>query len=588
MTTVHVNPTAPINDTDVEQKLRAVWHRERRFMHTRGLAYFAAAIVVLALASLLIDWLVLLPPTGRWLLLLANVGVLGYTAWRQWWRWLEPYDPVRIALQVEREHPELRSLLVSYVQFAGEGLEGMPGVSESMARAARAQAATAAEPLDFGRIVNFNDLQRLLLISGLTLVLMCGLVALYPAHFAVLGQRMLNPTSDLRYPTRTQLVDMSGDFVDRDSLQQGEPIELWIEVEGLVPTRGELFIRTDDRNWEQTSVKGAADNAGRFAHRIAAAYRSFDYYFQVGDYRSREHRVAVVPPPTMLEARIDMTYPSHTKLQPRSSESLNVSVPAGTKLKWSITYNQPLASATMYRIDRRPENAETPAGEPSPMAVIEIGMGIARLSADRRTITAETVAVESFNYRISLTDAAYGRDHDDDIQHYVHVTDDDAPDVVVMKPGREDTVATVRKSIDIRFRAGDDYAVATAAIVYRIDDGDEERIAIGRYDQSIVEEQYRWVLTETVPGLAPGQVLTWAIEVADSRGDDEPAIGRSAPRRIRVVTEQEYQQYIYEWMQRVTKQLEKVQDDETEGSGQVKNLMQDHGVGSKTDEGADE
>ena len=43
-----------------------------------------------------------------------NAATLAVVLHRYWWRHLRKYDPVRVALEFERKHPELNSLLVKH------------------------------------------------------------------------------------------------------------------------------------------------------------------------------------------------------------------------------------------------------------------------------------------------------------------------------------------------------------------------------------------------------------------------------------------------------------------------------------------
>ena len=90
----------------------------------RGIARFLIWAVALVLLSLIIDWQILfrsrVTGTPQMFLLVINLVVLGWVLWREWFRHLKPFDPVRVALEVEATHPELSSVLVSYIQFQGE------------------------------------------------------------------------------------------------------------------------------------------------------------------------------------------------------------------------------------------------------------------------------------------------------------------------------------------------------------------------------------------------------------------------------------------------------------------------------------
>src|ERR1035437_8710616 len=112
---------------EIHVKLRKAWRKERRFVHTRGLCSMLLWAVALVLMDFVIDWLFLSSTAvgdfgsavGRLALLAIDLAVLAFIAWRRWLRLLRGFDPVRVALQGENRHPELKSLLVSYIQLEG-------------------------------------------------------------------------------------------------------------------------------------------------------------------------------------------------------------------------------------------------------------------------------------------------------------------------------------------------------------------------------------------------------------------------------------------------------------------------------------
>src|SRR5581483_11112406 len=128
---------------------------------------------------------------------------------RHWVRYLQRFDPTRVALQVERLHPGLNNLLVSYVQLNGhtKSLHGSPRLIEAM----RGQAIHAAGPLSFAGIVNFKDLRKLLSASAVVLCLFLGSSVFAGEFYGVLLARLLNPFTDLGYPTKTKIHEVSGD-----------------------------------------------------------------------------------------------------------------------------------------------------------------------------------------------------------------------------------------------------------------------------------------------------------------------------------------------------------------------------------------
>ena len=75
-------------DNAIESKLRQAWQQERKFYNLRGVSRFALWLVALVAIDFVIDW-GLFARAGMTiniglLLLLVNIGVLGWVLWFEW------------------------------------------------------------------------------------------------------------------------------------------------------------------------------------------------------------------------------------------------------------------------------------------------------------------------------------------------------------------------------------------------------------------------------------------------------------------------------------------------------------------------
>src|SRR5258706_14147439 len=103
--------------TMIDAKLRRAWGKERRYFHTRGICQVLVWLVALIVLDFAVDWLLEIPGWARVLLLAINIATIAVVVYRNWLRYLKPYDRTRVALEVEGRHPELESLLLSFVQL---------------------------------------------------------------------------------------------------------------------------------------------------------------------------------------------------------------------------------------------------------------------------------------------------------------------------------------------------------------------------------------------------------------------------------------------------------------------------------------
>jgi len=533
----------------VEHKLRSAWHKERRFHHTRGLCYVIIWVVLLVLLDLLIDWLFLAsyraPGWARMVLLGLNVSTLLIVLHHYWWRYLRRYDPVRVALEFERKHPELKSLLVSYIQIDDAARVQM-NASPVLVAALRREAITVTRPMNFKEVVSYRLLGRLLSFS-VCVVGFFGAISFYKSDFFhTLIRRMMNPVEQLEYPTRTVIERVTGDL----SVQQGTSLTLTAVCGGEVPRKGTLHIRADDGDWERLSFLRTRGDV--FSYRFSEVRRSFDYYVSVGDDESDPYRVEVIPAPKVVEKRITLKFPPHTALAAETRDSYYVEVPEGTEVTWWLKCDRPVSVAEMVRNDQDANGLEVRDGG--------------------YVVTGTFKAWQSFDYRFRWQLAAHGFIYETPGAYTVHVTPDTPPVVEIVEP-YEDEKATVRKRLTVTYRASDDYGLSEARLVFSVDEGPERTWKIGPLSGKTLEPTFEKKLAELVANLAEDQVVTYHVEVADNRADHRgPNVARSRSRRVYVVSVVEYLRSILEEHLRWIAEVQELRGEERLADQQVEQM----------------
>jgi len=532
----------------VEQKLRQAWRRQRRFHTTRGLCHLLLWTAALVMADLVIDWLFLLPGYGRTILLLVNIATLAVVFYRGWWRHLERYHPVRIALQVERQHPDLKSLLVSYVQF-GEPAPGSEHMSPQLIRAVRRLAAIATAPLDFREIVNWRDLARVAVFSA-AVVLAAGASSLnWPEFFSTLFYRLINPAASIPYPTRTHIDEVTGNL----TVPQGNSVAIEARCSGLAPAGGTLLVRPHEGAWERLAMPSTEQ--GKYAYRFDQVLRGFQYRVRVGDTATEVYEVRVVPAPHIVRTRARLHFPAYTRWPDKEVDSLQLEVPEGTEVTLDLGCDKPLKAAALVM----------EGGEVRPM----------RLGADAMTATFALAVKESTPFHFRWTERDHGFVYDGDVTYFIRVIPDMPPDIEIAAP-TEDDKATVEKKLAVHYRANDDYGIAKAAIVYTLNGSAEQRKPLGTFEKPSLDEKVVWTLKETLTGLKEGDTLTFAVEVADNHvGEAGPNITRSRPLRLDIVSQAEYLRYMFEKRERLMREIRALHEEETGASKEVKTLQEE-------------
>ncbi len=504
---------------DLHARLRRLWRRGRSYHATRATCRLLTWLVVVSLVLLVLDWSLELPGWARALLALAALTVFGWVVHVELLRRLRPYDPARLALQVEDAHPQLNSVLISSVQFARGGM--LAGASTSLVRAVQRSAAQQCQPLDFGAIVRFDRLKRPAGLAGIALAALLAVGIAFPGHLWAMTRRMVNPFSTVRYPTRTRIDVLSGDMVVR----QGARVELAARASGEVPDDGVLWVRSARSSWEAVPV--ARRNGGEFRYVIARVHDDLEYSFHLGDARSLEHEVSVARPPHVIESVVSVEPPAYTGVAPQEVRTRNLKVPEGSRLRWTLKTDRPVDRAELF----------VEGAGATPMTVVDGG----------RTLTLDDKAQASGAYRVRLHWTLAGRSLvEDGPNHFLGVRTDESPVVRLTWPGEDVRKGTLHKTLRLRYWARDNYGLSGAWLKYKINEGQWRRLPIAELAgrREVREGRFDWGLSDALPNLREGEILTFLVEVADGREADDPGrIGASSSRRIQIVSEEDYLDY---------------------------------------------
>ncbi len=506
----------------IEDKLLDAWKQEQRFFHFRGLGRFLVWLVAMVLVDFVVDWQIFF--RSRWetpgiLLLLVNGVVLIWVLWREWFRHLKPYEPLRVALEVEKKHPKLRSVLVSFTQFKDFKAEET-AASPELLKAMRKQAISLTRPLDFNEVVDFSQLKRLAVVSLASIGFFLLINAQWETHMQMLFKRLLG--EDIEYPTETSIISTSGNI----PIKEGNSTMIFAEVEGKSPKKGSLFVRDEgDEDWEELEIKRVRGKY--YAREKKEVIKSFQYKLKIGDDYSDEYTVSISPKPEPISKKITLSYPEYLQREDTIEDSLKMTVPMDTVIKWSLQC-EPAIKALKVTI-----------GKTSIMAEI---------SEDGARAEFEATATETFKYNFYWTEKEHGFEYND-IQNLVRVVPDQVPDVELVEPFRNGK-ATVNKVLDLKFRATDDHQLGEAALVYSFVDSktdadgaennvSETRVSLGKLTGTQKEHSHRWVLNEN-GNLTPGFKVYFRIEVADRKPPMDSRFNSSVKRRLDILTEEGY------------------------------------------------
>ena len=533
----------PSQRKTLDARLREVWRRDQKVHRTAGSLALFRWVLLLFLVGMAVDWSLHLPAGARIVILMALMIVATVKAWKAGWRNLHKYDSSRTALQVEKKHGAMKSLLVTAVQFGDSG--STSGGSKALREKTCHLAEEAAGPIRSEDVVSFEGFRRLALLA-LVPVLITGGLGIYngPLLAAGLG-RIFTPWVAIDYPTRTRIEMNEGDRI----VKEGRGIRLAARISGEVPESAQIILRTGEgkpRERKLAIVDGVCE------YEAKTVFRSFEYQIAAGDTQSDWHRVKVISAPRIERAEVTLEFPDYTKRPPETVEALTLTVPEGTKIIWNLTLDRPVREAEF---------------RPAEGKVLPLKIG-----QDGRAVTMQDVGAESRAYSFGWVDQEHGFKFSSP-RHYLQVAPDRAPGVDLTTPAGN-LFATLERGIELAFRGRDDHGIGEAALIYRVNKTGEQRVSLpAPEDAAGGEQKIDWDYRKALPELMVGDTLSFAIELADRYpGPEGPHRVRSNARRVQFLSKEDYLAQIEKQKRRLLNQIRSIYREERGAHAAISNL----------------
>ncbi len=476
-----------------------------------ALALALAAGLMSVLLWVLLEALFFFSPPWRTglgvLALLATGGVLAFA--------LKRHLPVllsqhRFALFVERRCPPLQQRLISALELS----DTAPSFhSPALLAAVRERATALLRTANPAQILDRRPLYAYLRLLGgaAAVVLLCG--ALFGNDLVQAAQRCAHPLTAYERPPRTLITVQPGNL----EIIKGDDATLQVHFAGDKPRRARIERRPSAEAPYQTEEL-VVDRADSVAYTFPQVQRSFRYAIAVGDDRSPEYEVRVIDPPAVKRLRLHYQYPAYSQLPDRiEEEGGDIQGLPGTRVALEIAANKPLSKATLVLDDTLSIAAQLDG------ATARVAFQIDRPGA----------------YHITLVDRK-GATNRDPIRYAIQVREDQKPEVAIVDPGRDSDLPESLKVL-LKAEASDDFSVEEIALVYRVNNGSEQRRALPinpsaelRTSASSVESSkpqrevlisYIWDLSAA--NLLPEDRIYYHLEALDNNQVSGPQKGQS-------------------------------------------------------------
>jgi hypothetical protein len=225
-------------------------------------------------------------------------------------------------------------------------------------------------------------------------------------------------------------------------------------------------------------------------------------------------------PPLWTDVTMSFTYPAYMGRESRTLEGVSgdISAPKGTEVEIQARADRPVRSARLL----------FPTSE-VPLAVMP-----------PRGLSGRFTVQESGRYRLALVDMD-GDEATETGGHALTLEPDAAPSVELIQPA-EDRTLTLDETLELSFRAKDDFGLTGVSLVVRNPrrGGDPVRRPLGSLDGT--PEQHAGGLSLPLATLdaRPGDRLVISVEALDNDTVSGPKTGVSASRTIKVFSASEH------------------------------------------------
>jgi len=480
----------------IVSKLQRVRRRRRVLFFAEGLVLTATVLLLVMMAAMAIDWLVVwFDPRWR---MAVTYCALAMTASLFAWQALSPLLRRRrlssVALDVDRAVPSLQERWTTVTELAESTDPPQVRGAGRLIRQVESEAAELGASVVEEEVVTKEAVRRRSFVLAGAIAPLLLVFLLSPGPVGVLLARFWAPTRPI---TMTRVASLPGDRV----VARGEPLTLEARTEGRQVASAVLLTRTINRT-TRIPLALPTDGDDTLTCNFRNPQDSFDYRFRAGDGQTPWHHIGVQDRPSLSKILFRITPPAYSKLPidqrdtlPRRCRALRES-----KLELAIRATKPLAHMDLeFGKEQQTRSLVATAG---------------------KWYRYETTLTEPISFSIRLTDR-HGLTNLAPPFCRVIVYDDQPPRIDITAPDEQITLQP-DDTIEIDFKARDDFGIASAQLLVSVGEGEDERmvktegIPLGNQEGAKAIDGHVELDLEPFE-LEHGEVLNYAIRVTDTR-----------------------------------------------------------------------
>ncbi len=446
---------------------RRVW---KRSLFWTGFAIVLTGVIALLVGEAMVDWLMPLPSAIRLALLIVGAGVIGYLLYKYLVQPLRASLTLRdVALNVERNHPDLEDRLVSAIEFGNR--ESADPIEAHMLQRLLEDTVERVKGINFKATIDHSQTRKHVGIAALVVVGCVILSLLFPTEIHTSLLRVLVPWEKTDPILTTRLAVEPGNA----RILRGKSLPIHVTVTGksaekVVLTYGDIGAQQRstsevEKNQQQPEtiinmLRNPDDKRG-FAYEIFNIDADMEYSVVANETTSERYTVEVFEMPKVTEISVAYTYPDYTGLKPVVQTGTgDIRAVVGTQAAIRLTTNKAIQTASIAI------SQETVSHQQSELTVEPYSADSQMVISNGNTLTTPIDVVEDGSYAIQLL-CIDGFNNEIPIEYTIKAIPDAVPEVVIKEPGR-DVKVTKLDEVEVVAEATDDYGIGELKLMYRI------------------------------------------------------------------------------------------------------------------------
>ncbi len=496
---------------------RRVW---KRSLFWTGAAIVLIGVVAVVVGESLVDWLMPLPSPVRIVLLGGILLAACYLLYRYLIQPLRASLTLRdVALNVERNHPNLEDRLVSAVQFGNR--EPTDEIEAHMLGRLLEDTTQRVKGIDFKATIDHSRTRKSVGIAFLCLTVCALLSLLFPTEIHTSLLRVFVPWEKTDPILMTKLAVAPGNA----RILSGKSVPIQVTVTGksadkvvLVYEKPGRVAPVDGQNVSvsiEQEINMVQDPEDRrdFGYEIFNITADMEYYVKANEVISERFTVEVFEMPRMDEISVAYTYPDYTGLKPVVQQGNgDIRTVVGTQAEIRLKTNKAIQTAKFTVHDNTTRDVSVIQEKDSEVQVPnQIEMEI----FDGMTLTTTLVVQADGRYTVELL-CIDGFKNEVPIKYTIKAVPDGAPEVVIKEPGR-DVKATKLEEVQVVAEAKDDYGVERLSLMYSVGSGDVQELAMETADveeKNLRRGSYTFYLEEF--DVEPGEIISYYAQATDN------------------------------------------------------------------------